>query len=170
MSDLPRHSVSVAAIAVDDNGRALLVQRRDNGRWEPPGGVLELDEAIEAGAEREALEETGVEVRVEQLTGVYKNMRLGVVALVFRAHATGGTPTPTPEGQAVKWFTREEVVEQLAEVYAVRVLDALDAPMRPRIRHHDGVHLDQNQSAAAAGFRETLRPPGPIDHGPEPNH
>ena len=144
MSDLPRHSVSVAAIAVDDNGRALLVQRRDNGRWEPPGGVLELDEAIEAGAEREALEETGVKVRVQQLTGIYKNMRLGVVALVFRAHVIGGAPTPTPEGQAVRWFTRDEVAELLAEVYAVRVLDALDAAMPPRIRHHDGVHLHED--------------------------
>jgi 8-oxo-dGTP diphosphatase len=141
MSDLPRHSVSVAAVAVDDNGRALLVQRRDNGRWEPPGGVLELDEPIEAGAEREALEETGVGVRVDQLTGVYKNMRLGVVALVFRAHVIAGTPTPTAEGQAVRWFTRDEVKELLAEVYAVRVLDALDAPLQPKIRHHDGVHL-----------------------------
>src|SRR4051794_32643884 len=112
MSELPRHSVSVAAVAVDDDGRALLVQRRDNGRWEPPGGVLELDEAIKAGAEREALEETGVEVRVDQLTGVYKNMRLGVVALVFRAHVIGGGPMPTSEGQAVRWFTRDEVMER----------------------------------------------------------
>ena len=38
----PRHSVSVAAVITDDHGRALLIQRRDNHTWEPPGGVLEL--------------------------------------------------------------------------------------------------------------------------------
>ena len=29
----PRHSVSVAAVITDDHGRALLIQRRDNGKW-----------------------------------------------------------------------------------------------------------------------------------------
>ncbi|WP_455432951.1 NUDIX domain-containing protein [Streptosporangium soli] len=37
------HSVSVI---IDDHGRALLTQRRDNGHWEAPGGVLERDEDI----------------------------------------------------------------------------------------------------------------------------
>jgi 8-oxo-dGTP diphosphatase len=141
MTELPRHSVSVTAIPIDDEGRALLVQRRDNGRWEPPGGVLELGETIEAGAEREALEETGVKVEVQQLTGIYKNMRLGIVALVFRAKAVAGDPQPTPEAQDVQWLTRDEVIARVPEVYAARVLDAMDAADRPPIRHHDGVHL-----------------------------
>jgi 8-oxo-dGTP diphosphatase len=141
MTDLPRHSVSVTAIPIDDQGRALLVQRRDNGRWEPPGGVLELDETIEAGAAREAFEETGVKVEVQQLTGVYKNLRLGVVALVFRARTVSGEPHPTPEAQAVEWLTRAEVIARVPEVYAARVLDAMDADAHVEIRHHDGVHL-----------------------------
>ena len=41
----PRHSVSVAAVITNDRGQALLIQRRDNNRWEPPGGVLELEES-----------------------------------------------------------------------------------------------------------------------------
>jgi ADP-ribose pyrophosphatase YjhB (NUDIX family) len=43
----PRHSVSVAAVITDDHDRALLIQRRDNQHWKPPGGVLELGETIE---------------------------------------------------------------------------------------------------------------------------
>lgn len=141
MTAMPRHSVSVTAVPIDEDGRALLVQRRDNGRWEPPGGILELDETIEAGAVREALEETGVKVEVQQLTGVYKNLRLGVVALVFRAKPVSGEPQPTDEAQDVQWFTRDEVVARVPEVYAVRVLDAMDAADCPPIRHHDGLHL-----------------------------
>ena len=141
MSSSPTHSVSVTAVAIDEEGRALLVQRRDNGRWEPPGGVLELDETIEAGAAREAFEETCVEVEVQQLTGIYKNLRLGVVALVFRATATGGSAHPTDESQDVQWLTREEVIARVPEVYAVRVLDALDADGPPPIRHHDGTRI-----------------------------
>ena len=38
LADAARHSVSVAAVVVDDQDRALLIRRRDNGYWEPPGG------------------------------------------------------------------------------------------------------------------------------------
>ncbi len=48
----PRHSVSVAAIITDDHDRALLIQRADNGHWEPPGGVLELGETIDGSTTR----------------------------------------------------------------------------------------------------------------------
>ncbi|MGR3936071.1 NUDIX hydrolase, partial [Streptomyces sp. BRA346] len=46
MSTERPHSVSVAGVIVDDAGRALLIKRRDNGKWEPPGGVLEREETI----------------------------------------------------------------------------------------------------------------------------
>jgi 8-oxo-dGTP diphosphatase len=83
MSQDNRHSVSVAAVVTNDDGRVLVVQRRDNGEWQIPGGVLELDESIHAGLQREVEEETGLIVEPERLTGIYKNLRLGVVALVF---------------------------------------------------------------------------------------
>jgi 8-oxo-dGTP pyrophosphatase MutT (NUDIX family) len=59
----PRHSVSVAAAIVDESGRILAVRRRDNGHWEPPGGILELHETIQAGLIREVREETGLAVK-----------------------------------------------------------------------------------------------------------
>ena len=61
----PRHSVSVAAAIINQDGQLLAVRRRDNGHWEPPGGVLELDETIQAGLVREVLEETGLRVEPE---------------------------------------------------------------------------------------------------------
>jgi 8-oxo-dGTP pyrophosphatase MutT (NUDIX family) len=64
---VPTHSVSVAGVVVRDDGRVLVVQRRDNGRWEAPGGVLELGETFEEGVRREVAEETGVDVAVEHL-------------------------------------------------------------------------------------------------------
>ncbi len=84
MPDTALHSVSVAGIVVNDTGQILVIRRRDNGHWEPPGGVLELDESFEDGVRREVREETGIPVVVERLTGVYKNMPRAVVALVFR--------------------------------------------------------------------------------------
>src|ERR1700754_3187058 len=101
VNGLPRHSVSVAGIVFDGQNKVLAVRRRDNNQWQPPGGVLELGETFEEGVRREVLEETGVYVRVERLTGVYKNMTLSVVALVFRCIAIGGTPRATDESSEV---------------------------------------------------------------------
>ncbi|NUT47559.1 MAG: NUDIX hydrolase [Saccharothrix sp.] len=135
----PRHSVSVSGIVVDEAGRVLVVRRRDNGHWEPPGGVLELAETFEEGVRREVLEETGLPVRVERLTGVYKNVRLGVVALVYRCAPAGRPLRSTAEAAEVRWMTVEEVRAAMAPAYAIRVVDAFGSG--PRSRAHDGVDL-----------------------------
>ncbi|MBO0880950.1 MAG: NUDIX hydrolase, partial [Mycobacterium sp.] len=134
----PRHSVSVAAVIADEFGRVLVTQRRDNGHWEPPGGVLETDESILDGLRREVTEETGLTVEPVRLTGVYKNMARGIVALIFLARVTEGTPTPTEEARSVEWWTPQMVHERMDPAYAVRILDAL-GPDGPAVRAHDGV-------------------------------
>jgi 8-oxo-dGTP diphosphatase len=141
MADAARHSVSVAAVVVDDQDRALLIRRRDNGHWEPPGGILELGEDIADGLRREVEEETGLGVEPSALTGVYKNMSRGIVALVFRCRQTGGALTTASETAEVRWVTRDEVAELADPAYAIRVLDALDFATPPAIRAHDGVRL-----------------------------
>lgn len=140
MSEPARHSVSVAAVIPDDQGRVLVIKRRDNGAWQLPGGVLELHETIEDGLRREVEEETGVTVEPVRLTGVYKNMKLGVVALVFLARPASGTPGPTDESVAVDWWTTDRVASAMSEVFAVRILDALgEGRTMPVLRAHDGV-------------------------------
>src|SRR5215469_11058823 len=140
-SQLPRHSVSVGGILVDDHGRALLIRRLDNRRWEPPGGVLELGETIHDGLRREIREETGLDVEPVALTGVYKNMTRAIVALVFRCKITGGDLATNEEVSAFRWATTEDITDLANEAYAVRVLDALGADHPVAVRHHDGMHL-----------------------------
>ena len=144
MSQTPRHSVSVAAVVTDDNDRVLVIQRRDNGAWQLPGGVLELDESPDAGVRREVREETGVDVEPQRLTGVYKNMNLGVVALVFRARVVAGTPTTKEESADVAWWTADQVAADMSEAFAVRILDALRNDPTPAVRTHDGHRLLDN--------------------------
>ena len=127
----PLHSVSVAGSAIDEHGRFLVVRRADNGCWELPGGVLELTATPEDGVCREVWEETGIHVEVDRLTGVYKNTTRGIVALVFRCKPSGGAELPSPESTEVAWLTPAEVSERMGEVYAIRLLDALD-PSTPR--------------------------------------
>jgi ADP-ribose pyrophosphatase YjhB (NUDIX family) len=136
----PRHSVSVAAAIVDDDGHIVVIKRRDNGHWEPPGGVLELDESILDGLAREVREETGLEIEPQRLTGADKNMTLGVVNLVFRARIVGGAEATSDETSQVARWTPAQVSERMAPAYAVRLLDALDSGPAA-IRAHDGVRL-----------------------------
>ncbi|MEW2469290.1 NUDIX domain-containing protein [Streptomyces sp. NPDC046994] len=136
----PLHSVSVAGAVVREDGRLLAIRRADNGTWELPGGVLELTEAPEEGVAREVWEETGIRVEVDELTGVYKNTTRGIVALVFRCTPSGGTERTSAESLAVDWLTPDEVAERMSEVYAVRLLDALDGA-GPHVRSHDGKQL-----------------------------
>lgn len=139
MTETPRHSVSVAGIVVNDEGKVLVIRRRDNGHWEPPGGVLEMSETFEEGARREILEETGIAVRVERLTGVYKNMKRGIVALVFRCVPLDEPSRATDEASEVRWMTLGEVRDVMTPAYATRVADAFEADVRTR--SHDGVNL-----------------------------
>lgn len=141
MADTPRHSVSVAGIVVNDAGQILVIQRRDNGHWEPPGGVLELGEQFEEGVRREVREETGVNIKVERLTGVYKNLAAGVVALVFRCHPldTADTDTDSAEAVAVRWADPTEIANLMDPAYAVRVTDAFGDTTATRA--HDGVEI-----------------------------
>jgi 8-oxo-dGTP diphosphatase len=137
----PMHSVSVAGVVIDDRGRALLTQRRDSGQWEAPGGILERDEDVMTGLLREIVEETGLTVEPVVLTGVYKNMRQGVLALVFRCRRVRGDLAETEEVCAFRWVTDEEVRALATEAFAVRVLDAMHYKTMPAIRQHDGTRL-----------------------------
>ncbi len=85
------------------------------------------------------MEETGIDVEVEHLTGVYKNMTRGIVALVYRCRPTGGAPATSDESRAVRWLQADDITANMAPAYAIRVLDALHGPTASRA--HDGYVL-----------------------------
>lgn len=142
----PRHSVSVAAAVVAQDGKVLAIQRRDNGQWEPPGGILELDEGPIDGLRREVFEETGMQVEPVALSGVYKNLAKGIVALVFLCRVATGSPRETSEAVSFAWLERAQILDRMSEAFAVRLTDALDFAGVPAVRTHDGRHLRDSAS------------------------
>lgn len=157
VTDDRARSVSVAGVVVDDHDRVLAIQRSDSGDWEPPGGVLELGESVEAGLAREVREETGCIVDAVALTGVYNNVRRGVVALVFRCRLLGEGRPSDREARATCWLTRSEVAQRMKPVFAMRVMDALDGRDAPPVRNHDGARIWS--SACWASARWSPAPP-----------
>jgi 8-oxo-dGTP diphosphatase len=90
---------------------------------------------------REVREETGLIVEPVALTDVYKNMSLGIVALVFGCRAVGGALRENSEVVGFSWVRESEVSTLMSEAYAVRVLDAYRHSTAPFVREHDGVRL-----------------------------
>ena len=64
---------STTAVVTDEHDRIVLIRRRDNDLWALPGGGMELGESIVDTAVREVKEETGLDVEVTGLIGVYTN-------------------------------------------------------------------------------------------------
>ena len=69
----PANSVvpSTTAVVTDDQDRIVLIRRRDNDLWALPGGGMDLGDSIVDTAVREVKEETGLDVEVTGLIGVY---------------------------------------------------------------------------------------------------
>jgi ADP-ribose pyrophosphatase YjhB (NUDIX family) len=136
---------SVSAVIVRD-GRLLLQQRADGGQWGLPGGSVEIGETVTAAIEREVREETGFEVAVERLIGVYSDPRFQVVRypdgrvwhyvnLCFACDLRGGSPRPQPEETlALGWFAPDALPAELLPVHRPRIGDALASRAEPFIR------------------------------------
>ena len=77
----------------------------------------------------------------DALTGVYKNMPRGIIALVFRCKITGGALATNDEATGFRWAAETEIPSLMDEAYAIRVLDALHDTTAAAVRPHDGVHL-----------------------------
>ena|SRR5579884_2146112 len=70
----PNRLIPAASAVVDDGrGRILLARRRDNSLWTIPGGAMDPGEFIAETARREVKEETGLDVEVVSLVGVYSD-------------------------------------------------------------------------------------------------
>ena len=97
--------VAGAIIELDDG--ILLIKRAIEpgyGKWTFPGGFVERGEAAEAAAEREALEEAGVQIEVTGIVGLYTYEGQIPAIAVFAARVTGGEPTPLDETLEVNSF------------------------------------------------------------------
>ncbi|WP_329088143.1 NUDIX hydrolase [Streptosporangium sp. NBC_01469] len=111
--------VGVSAVVVDDRGRILMQRRTDNGLWALPGGGMDLTESVPQAAVREVKEETGYDVEVTGMVGLYTDARHiiaysdGEVRRQFNvcltARVVGGALAISDESTDVRWVSREEI-------------------------------------------------------------
>ncbi|PKB80917.1 MAG: DNA mismatch repair protein MutT [SAR202 cluster bacterium Io17-Chloro-G9] len=102
------HDPKIAATCVvARRGKILMIQRDTpvgRGLWSMPGGYIDRGEVVEDGAAREVLEETGLQVEVQGLVGLFSEAGNPVVVAAFAARETGGSLKAGPEAQDVGFF------------------------------------------------------------------
>lgn len=126
---------STTAVVSDTAGRIVLIRRKDNELWALPGGGMDLGESIEETAVREVKEETGLDVEVTGLIGVYTNPNHVMAyddgevrqqfSLCYTTRLLGGELAFDEESTDISWVPIEDL-EDLA----------MHPSMRLRIQHY----------------------------------
>jgi 8-oxo-dGTP diphosphatase len=107
--------VRVVAAVIMNGGRILACRRAPGraaaGKWEFPGGKVDLDESPEAALAREIVEELGVPVEVGALLHRASTAVGGVVIDLscFEARPTGELPVVSTDHDELRWLSREEL-------------------------------------------------------------
>jgi 8-oxo-dGTP diphosphatase len=114
------------AVLIARDGQILLGKRgpgaREPGKWSFPAGFVERGERVEMAAAREAREETGLDVVVGDLVGLYSSDGETVVLAVYEAMSVG-EPRAGDDLTEVGWFATSELPE-LAFPRDQRIMDA----------------------------------------------
>jgi ADP-ribose pyrophosphatase YjhB (NUDIX family) len=104
-----------AGVFIVQDGKVLLIQRGVNpgmDLWCFPSGFMEHDETPESAAVREAKEETGLDVTLDELMGLHSYLdpaRGNGILVLYQAHAVGGTLTPGDDAKGVRYFAPNEL-------------------------------------------------------------
>jgi ADP-ribose pyrophosphatase YjhB (NUDIX family) len=126
-----------SAAVILDHGRVLLVKHSyGNLQWGPPGGLSETGESAAETVVREVREETGLEVAIDRLTGVYFEASVDLHHFVFacRRVEPGAEPVPVPpEITHCGFFDLKSLPRPISDFTVRRITDALDVRIRPEV-------------------------------------
>lgn len=113
---------SVTAVALNEAGEILLIHKTDNNLWALPGGGIDVGESAPAAAVRETKEETGFDVEVTGLIGIYTNPAHVMAyddgevrqqfSICFHARITGGKLRTSSESKEAA-FVHPSKLEEL---------------------------------------------------------
>lgn len=128
-----RPVLGVGAVILE-HGRVLLVQRGKEplvGYWSLPGGAVETGERLEDALKREVLEETGLDVSVNEMAVVFERImpdgsgacEYHYVLIDFYCTILGGVARPGDDSNDVRWFP-------IADLATVQLTEGTEAVVR----------------------------------------
>ena len=118
-----------ATSIIEDGGRVLMVRRAVEtgyGLWSLPGGYVDRGEVMEEAAAREVREETGLDVEVDSLVGLFSEAGHPVIVAAYAARQVGGSLEAGPESLEVGYFSLDNL-PPLAFPRDLQILDRWQA-------------------------------------------
>ncbi|MDE2717273.1 MAG: NUDIX hydrolase [Chloroflexota bacterium] len=116
-------------VLVTGSDKLLFVQRGAEpqiGKWCFPGGYVDRGEEVRAAARREVREETGLEVEITSLIGVYSLPSNPVIVIAYSGEARSGELIPGTDAEDAGWFEEDELPE-LAFPHNVKIIEDWEA-------------------------------------------
>ena len=116
-----KFTIGAFAIILDKEDRILLCHRRDRDIWNLPGGSLEKGESPWECVKREVKEETGLDVKIVRLVGIYSKPNKDEIVFQFLCEPTGGKLKLNDEADKIEYFTcsripKNTVVKQIERI------------------------------------------------------
>jgi len=118
-------TIGVFGIIRDEQNRVLLCLRNDGDFWNLPGGGLEKGESPWQGVIREVKEETGLDVKVLRLIGIYSKPEKDDIVFSFECKIVGGKITLNDEAKNIQWFSFPEIPKNTFPKHIERIEDLL---------------------------------------------
>lgn len=134
----------VGMAVIEHEGQLVLILRRDPplaSYWAPPAGYIETGESVPEAVIREAREECGLEIVLDDLAGVYSQADVDVLIVAYRAHGVGGRLIAGDDASDVGLFASGRIPHQpppvkgtATDYWLHRVILDLTASWRPTAR------------------------------------
>jgi ADP-ribose pyrophosphatase YjhB (NUDIX family) len=118
-------TIGIFGIIFDDKQRVLLCHRRDYDLWNLPGGGMENGESPWVGLKREVTEETGLNVEITKLAGVYSKPDKNEIVFSFICKTVGGKITLNDEADKIEYFEIDKIPSNTSPNQVERIRDAI---------------------------------------------
>lgn len=118
-------TIGVFAIIFNSERQVLLCHRSDYDLWNLPGGGLEPGEAPWEGVLREVKEETGIDVKVVKLQGVYSRPDRSQIVFSFICEQVSGELALSDEADKIEYFSLRDMPKNTSPKQVERIKDAL---------------------------------------------
>lgn len=116
-------TIGVFGVILDKQNRILLCHRRDYDLWNLPGGGLESGEFILDGLKREVKEETGLDIGISKLVGVYDKPKEKDIVFSFICDVIGGEIALNDEADKIEYFSVDDLPHNTVPKHRERIKD-----------------------------------------------
>jgi 8-oxo-dGTP diphosphatase len=124
-------TIGAFAIIFNEQGWVLLCHRRDLDVWNLPGGGVESGEMPTDAVIREVMEETGLEVEIERLVGVYGKINKDELDFSFVCYTISGNLLITDQASECKYFEVNNLPNNTIPKHVERIHDSVNPSLQP---------------------------------------